>query len=134
MERSNTTPNQKFGPGWFWPALERYRGVLIQVLAASFVVQLFTRQPFADPGDHRQGDKSAQPRHPSGSGHRACGGNDIGRSTQQPQDFLFAETTNRIDQRLGAEVIDHLLRLPRLFRPSPCRRTRHPGRRIGEDP
>ena len=26
--------------------------------------------------------------------------------------FLFAETTNRIDQRLGAEVIDHLLRLP----------------------
>ena len=26
--------------------------------------------------------------------------------------FPFAETTNRIDQRLGAEVIDHLLRLP----------------------
>ena len=26
--------------------------------------------------------------------------------------FLFAETTNCIDQRLGAEVIDHLLRLP----------------------
>ena len=26
--------------------------------------------------------------------------------------FLFAETTNRLDQRLGAEVIDHLLRLP----------------------
>jgi len=42
MERSNATPDQKFGPGWFWPALKRYRGVLIQVLAASFVVQLFT--------------------------------------------------------------------------------------------
>jgi ATP-binding cassette subfamily B protein len=26
--------------------------------------------------------------------------------------FLFSETTNRIDLRLGAEVIDHLLRLP----------------------
>ena len=26
--------------------------------------------------------------------------------------FLFTETTNKIDQRLGAEVIDHLLRLP----------------------
>ena len=26
--------------------------------------------------------------------------------------FLFQETTNRIDTRLGAEVIDHLLRLP----------------------
>ena len=42
MERSNATPDQKFGPGWFWPALKRYRGVLTQVLAASFVVQLFT--------------------------------------------------------------------------------------------
>ena len=42
MERSNATPDQKFGPGWFWPALKRYRGVLIQVLSASFVVQLFT--------------------------------------------------------------------------------------------
>jgi len=42
MERSNATPDQKFGPGWFWPALKRYRSVLIQVLAASFVVQLFT--------------------------------------------------------------------------------------------
>ena len=26
--------------------------------------------------------------------------------------FLFTETTNRIDTRLGAEVIDHMLRLP----------------------
>ena len=26
--------------------------------------------------------------------------------------FLFVETTNRIDQKLGSEVIDHLLRLP----------------------
>ena len=26
--------------------------------------------------------------------------------------FLFTETTNRIDTRLGAEVIDHLLKLP----------------------
>ena len=26
--------------------------------------------------------------------------------------FLFTDTTNRIDQKLGSEVIDHLLRLP----------------------
>ena len=39
MERSNATPDQKFGPAWFWPALRRYRSVLIQVLAASFVVR-----------------------------------------------------------------------------------------------
>ena len=41
MERSNATLIRNSGP-WFWPALKRYRGVLIQVLAASFVVQLFT--------------------------------------------------------------------------------------------
>ncbi|MFY8149448.1 MAG: peptidase C39, partial [Prochlorococcaceae cyanobacterium] len=42
MERSTLTPEQRFGPEWFWPALKRYRGVLLQVLLASFVVQLFT--------------------------------------------------------------------------------------------
>jgi ATP-binding cassette subfamily B protein len=42
LERSNATPEQRFGPGWFWPALKRYRGMLIQVLVASFVVQLFS--------------------------------------------------------------------------------------------
>ena len=26
--------------------------------------------------------------------------------------FMFTDTTNRIDMRLGSEVIDHLLRLP----------------------
>lgn len=42
LERSIDTPEQTFGPGWFWPALKRYRGMLLQVLLASFVVQLFS--------------------------------------------------------------------------------------------
>ena len=42
LERSIATPEQRFGPGWFWPALKRYRGMLLQVLLASFVVQLFS--------------------------------------------------------------------------------------------
>ena len=41
LDRTNTTPNESFGPSWFWPALKRHRRVLIQVLVASFVVQLF---------------------------------------------------------------------------------------------
>ena len=41
MERTINTPEQRFGPSWFMPALTRYRGVLTQVLIASFVVQLF---------------------------------------------------------------------------------------------
>ena len=39
---ATATPEQRFGPGWFWPALKRYRGMLLQVLLASFVVQLFS--------------------------------------------------------------------------------------------
>lgn len=35
MERAVNTPEQRFGPGWFWPALKRHRSVLMQVLAAS---------------------------------------------------------------------------------------------------
>ena len=40
LDRTNTTLAETFGPSWFWPALKRHRGVLIQVLAASFVVQV----------------------------------------------------------------------------------------------
>ena len=42
VDRSHTTPEQRFGFSWFLPALKRYQRVLIQVLVASFVVQLFT--------------------------------------------------------------------------------------------
>ena len=35
MERSISTPEQRFGPNWFLPALSRYKNVLIQVLIAS---------------------------------------------------------------------------------------------------
>ena len=41
MERVVTTPEQRFGPDWFMPALTRHKRVLAQVLIASFVVQLF---------------------------------------------------------------------------------------------
>ena len=42
LEKKNTTPEQNFGISWFIPALKKHRRVLIQVLFASFVVQLFT--------------------------------------------------------------------------------------------
>ena len=41
MERSNAARSE-VRPRLVWPALKRYRSVLIQVLAASFVVKLFT--------------------------------------------------------------------------------------------
>ena len=113
MERSNATPDQTFGPGWFWPALKRYRGVLIQVLAASFVVQLFTLanplliQVIIDKVISQRSLDTLQV-----LGIALVVVTILEGVLGSLKTFLFAETTNRIDQRLGAEVIDHLLRLP----------------------
>ena len=113
MERSNATPDQKFGPAWFWPALKRYRGVLIQVLAASFVVQLFTLanplliQVIIDKVISQRSLDTLQV-----LGIALVVVTILEGVLGSLKTFLFAETTNRIDQRLGAEVIDHLLRLP----------------------
>jgi ATP-binding cassette subfamily B protein len=113
MERSNSSPDQKFGPAWFWPALKRYRSVLIQVLAASFVVQLFTLanplliQVIIDKVISQRSLDTLQI-----LGFALVVVTILEGILNSLKTFLFAETTNRIDQRLGSEVIDHLLRLP----------------------
>ena len=113
LDRTNTTPEQKFGPGWFWPALKRYRTVLIQVLAASFVIQLFTLanplliQVIIDKVINQRSLDTLQV-----LGIALVAVTILEGVLGSLKTFLFAETTNRIDQRLGAEVIDHLLRLP----------------------
>ena len=113
MERAVNTPEKRFGPSWFLPALTRYRGVLIQVLVASFVVQLFG---LANPLliqviiDKVISQRSLDTLQVLGIGLVLV--TLLEGVLGSLRTFLFAETTNRIDQRLGAEVIDHLLRLP----------------------
>ncbi|MEJ6584632.1 MAG: peptidase domain-containing ABC transporter, partial [Synechococcus sp. ChBW.bin.23] len=113
LDRTNTTPEQKFGPAWFWPALKRYRTVLVQVLAASFVIQLFTLanplliQVIIDKVINQRSLDTLQV-----LGIALVAVTILEGVLGSLKTFLFAETTNRIDQRLGAEVIDHLLRLP----------------------
>ena len=113
LERSNATLNQTFGPSWFWPSLKRHRGVLIQVLVASFVVQLFA---LANPLliqviiDKVISQRSLDTLQVLGIALVAV--TLLEGVLGSLKTFLFSETTNRIDQRLGAEVIDHLLRLP----------------------
>ncbi|MFT5340453.1 MAG: subfamily B ATP-binding cassette protein HlyB/CyaB [Cyanobium sp.] len=113
MERAVNTPEQRFGPGWFWPALRRYRGVLLQVLLTSFVVQLFG---LANPLliqviiDKVITQRSLDTLQVLGIGLVVV--TLLEGVLGSMRTYLFAETTNRIDQRLGAEVIDHLLRLP----------------------
>ena len=113
LDRNNSTPEQRFGPSWFWPALKRYRNVLIQVLAASFVVQLFT---LANPLliqviiDKVISQRSLDTLQVLGIALVVVAL--LEGVLGSLRTFLFAETTNRIDLRLGSEVIDHLLRLP----------------------
>ena len=113
LDRTNTTPNETFGPSWFWPALKRHKGVLIQVLVASFVVQLFALanplliQVIIDKVITQRSLDTLQV-----LGIALVVVTLLEGVLGSLKTFLFSETTNRIDQRLGAEVIDHLLRLP----------------------
>ncbi|MEB3361313.1 MAG: ABC transporter transmembrane domain-containing protein, partial [Synechococcaceae cyanobacterium] len=113
LDRSNTTPEQRFGFDWFWPALKRHRAVLIQVLVASFVVQLFTLanplliQVVIDKVISQRSLDTLQV-----LGFALVAVSLLEAVLGSLRTFLFAETTNRIDLRLGSEVIDHLLRLP----------------------
>ena len=113
LERSNSTPEQRFGFSWFWPALRRYRGLLLQVLLASFVVQLFGLanplliQVIIDKVISQRSLDTLQV-----LGVALVVVTLMEGVIGSLRTFLFSETTNRIDLRLGSEVIDHLLRLP----------------------
>ena len=113
VDRNARTPEQRFGPTWFLPALSRYRGVLLQVLLSSFVVQLFTLanplliQVIIDKVISQRSLDTLQV-----LGVALVVVTIFEGVLGSLRTFLFTQTTNRIDMRLGAEVIDHLLRLP----------------------
>ena len=113
LEKNEQTPEKKFGLQWLLPSINRYRGVLIQVLLASFVVQLFGLanplmiQVIIDKVISQRSLDTLQI-----LGLALVVVTILGGIISSLRTFLFSETTNRIDTRLGAEVIDHLLRLP----------------------
>ena len=113
ISRTSSSPNQKFNFSWFFPAIKRYRSTLILVLGSSFVVQLFTLanpliiQVIIDKVISQRSLDTLQV-----LGLALVGATIFEGLLSSLRTFLFADTTNRIDMRLGAEVIDHLLRLP----------------------
>ncbi len=113
IEKSISTPNNKFGINWFWPSLKKYKNVLFQVLIASFVVQLFGLanplliQVIIDKVISQRSLDTLQI-----LGIALVVVTILGGVIGSLRSFLFTETTNRIDMRLASEVIDHLLRLP----------------------
>ena len=112
-DKTNITPSKKFNIQWFLPSLKKYKNSLILVLIASFIVQLFGLanplliQVIIDKVISQRSLDTLQVLGIALVFVTILGGILGGLRT-----FLFAETTNRIDTRLGAEVIDHLLRLP----------------------
>jgi ATP-binding cassette subfamily B protein len=113
IERTTETKTAKFNLSWFLPAIQQHRAALIQVLAASFVVQLFTLanplliQVIIDKVISQRSMDTLQI-----LGYALLAVTVLEGLLGGLRTFLFTETTNRIDIRLGAEVIDHLLRLP----------------------
>jgi ATP-binding cassette subfamily B protein len=107
------TPKRKFGVKWFLPALKQHRAVLIEVLIASFFVQLLG---LVNPLLIQQViDKAIINSSPDALGvlglllvvFALFEGLLLTLRT-----LLFVDTTNRIDISLGSNIIDHLLRLP----------------------
>lgn len=104
---------EKFSLRWFLPAIYRYRGVLIEVLVASFFVQLFG---LANPLITQviidqvliQGAFDTL----NVLGIFLLGVALFEALLTGVRSYLFVDTTNRIDLSLGSEVIDRLLRLP----------------------
>ncbi len=113
LEKNEQTPDKKFGLQWFLPSINKFRGSLTQVLLASAVVQLFGLanplmiQVIIDKVISQRSMDTLQI-----LGVALVVVTLIGSAISSLRTFLFTETTNRIDTRLGAEVIDHLLRLP----------------------
>ncbi len=113
IQATRHTPEQKFGISWFWPSLVQYKGVLIEVLIASFFIQLFgLANPLITQTiiDRVLMQNSATALNVFGI---LLIGVAVGEALLTSlRTYLFVDTTNRIDLALGSQIIDRLLRLP----------------------
>ena len=113
LEANASTPKARFGLSWFIPAIRKHRNSLIQVVVASFFVQLLGLfnplliQQIID-AVISQGNFASL---------NVLGTLLVAMALAQAlmgalRTYLFSDTTNRIDISLGATIIHHLLRLP----------------------
>jgi len=116
LQAPQVEQKEQFSFWWFVPALMEHKTVFIEVLLASFFVQLFgLANPLISQViiDKVLGQRSIDTLDVLGAfllGVALFEGLLNGLRT-----FLFIDTSNRIDVKLSAEVIDHLLRLPQNF-------------------
>ena len=113
LEKTNLTPKSRFGLSWFLPSIKKYKNALIQVVIASFFVQLLALfnplliQQIIDTVITQGSLRSLN----------VLGLLLIIMSISQAvlsslRTFLFSDTTNKIDASLGSSIVNHLFRLP----------------------
>ena len=113
LERTNLTQKNVFGYSWFYPYLKKYKGVLIQILIAGFVIQLLTLanplliQIIIDKVISQRSLASLQI-----LGIALLFVTLFEGILRSFKSFLLSDTCNRIDTRISGDVIDHLLGLP----------------------
>ncbi|QCS48016.1 type I secretion system permease/ATPase (plasmid) [Picosynechococcus sp. PCC 11901] len=113
LQKSKYAPEERFGLSWFIPSLKKYRWILIEVLVASFLVQLFALanpliiQQIIDKVIVQQSSDTLQI-----YGALLLILAIFEAVLSSLRTYLFVDTTNRIDMNLGSEIIDHLFRLP----------------------
>ncbi len=116
LQPGRESQRRKLGLSWFFPQIRKYRRSLIEVLLASLVLQLLNlAQPLVMQQifDKVIGQQNLDTLYTLGlilllvSLFQGLLG--------AVRTYLFADTTNRIDITLGAEVIQHLLRLPQRY-------------------
>ena len=104
---------RRFDLSWFWGALHKYRGVLAEVLLASFVIQLFalaTPMIFQTVIDKVLVHRGLSTLEVMVSGLALIAIFEAVLSGLRTT--MFSHTSNRIDVELGARIFKHLLRLP----------------------
>jgi ATP-binding cassette, subfamily B, bacterial HlyB/CyaB len=104
---------RRFDLSWFWGAVHKYRGVLAEVLLASFVIQLFglaSPMIFQTVIDKVLVHRGLSTLEVMVSGLALIAVFEALLSGLRS--YMFAHTSNRIDVELGARIFRHLLRLP----------------------
>ncbi|MDQ5984600.1 MAG: Toxin RTX-I translocation ATP-binding protein [Syntrophus sp. SKADARSKE-3] len=104
---------KRFGVGWFWQALKKYRGLLAESLSASFFMQLFalvTPLAFQIVIDKVLVHRGLSTLDVIVIGLVLITVFEIVLGTLRT--YIFSHTTNRVDIELGAKLFRHMLQLP----------------------
>ncbi len=113
ISKNRLTQENKFSISWFIPILKEYKNTLFQILLSGLVVQIFVLsnplliQVIIDKVISQRSLDTLQV-----LGFALLLITVIEAVLSSIKSFILSETTNRIDQKLGIKIIDHLFRLP----------------------